>query len=61
MCACVHAYMQNSQSLPLNCEIFVGPNCNVEYKTEGKEVCLLGKDLPLTNCLAIPLVGKGDS
>ena len=30
--------VQNSQSLPLNCEIYIGPNCNIEYRSEGKEV-----------------------
>lgn len=33
--------IQNSQSLPLNCEIYIGPNCNIEYRSEGREVSAL--------------------
>ena len=31
-------YLQDDQSLLLTCDIFVGPNCNVEYQTENGEV-----------------------
>ena len=29
---------QDNQSLPLTCDIFVGPNCHVEYQIENGEV-----------------------
>lgn len=33
-----NSIVQNNQSLPLNCDILVGPNCNIEYRAEGREV-----------------------
>ena len=30
--------IQEDQTIPLSCKIFVGPNCDVEYQNENGEV-----------------------
>ena len=33
-------YLQDDQTIPLTFDVFVGPNCDIEFKAENGEVGL---------------------
>lgn len=35
----MHPFYQEESSNPLTTTVYVGPNCDVEYETEIREVC----------------------
>ena len=38
LCVCSMPHVQDDQSAPLTCDVYVGPNCEVEVRADGGEV-----------------------